>query len=155
MLDRIRLEDILEVVELDTDEMKSYYNTKTKEMVVISKEDLEYVKSKQDIDKLEDWRKDLAIQALDFTKNREDYISFPTLIDYKEEEIVVKFINSIKDNTDVYNKLKLAIKDEINIKKFKDELYNIDYVDEWYNFREEEFKVVARKWCEDNDIKFN
>lgn len=154
MIEKITLEDILEVNELDTDEMKSYYHIPEECMVVISKEDIDYVKSGKDINLLEDWKIETALIAKAYLDNKKDFLNFPSNDDYNEEDIIPRFIESLKSDKDNYNKLKKSIEDGVSVKKFKDELYSVNLVDEWYDFREIEYKKVAQKWCEVNNISY-
>lgn len=154
MEDKITLHDILEVNEMDTEEMKSYYHKPTQAMVVISEEDLDMVKNNADISGVEDWKQEMIEQATDFLKNPEDYLEFPKEEEYNEENLIIEFIESIKDDNESYEKLSGAMKEEKTIRKFKDELFKIDLIDKWYDFREEKFLEIAKSWCERNNVEY-
>lgn len=154
MRERITLNDILEVNELDTEDITSYYHMPSESMVVISKDDLNAVNSNIDINTLEEWKQELTLQASDFLNNPKDYLRFPGEKDYAEEKIIVDFINSYKEDKEIYNKLASSINKVVSIKRFKEVLFELNLIDNWYDFREKEFLKVARNWCEENKVKY-
>lgn len=153
MSDKITLEDILEVQEIEIDEMASYYHIPSQCMVVLSKDDMEIAENNLDTTKLEEWKKETAEQAKDFLENPKDYINFPNKEEYNEYGIMEEFIKKC-NNEDLSKKLNVKLSGEEAFRKFKDTLYDIGLVDEWYDFRDEKCIEVARKWCETNGIDY-
>lgn len=155
MEEKITLNDILEVNEMDTEDMKSYYHKPTETMVVISKEDLDMITENKSLDNMEDWKMEMVNQAKDFLTNPQDYLEFPKEDEYNEESLIGDFVDSIKDNKENYEKLIRAIEQEKTLRRFKDELFKVDMIDQWYDFREEKFLEVAKLWCEKNNIEYS
>lgn len=153
MSDKITLEDILEVQEIEMDEMESYYHLPSQTMVVFSKEDMEMAKSDKDTTNLEDWKMEIVNQAKDFIKNPNDYINFPTKEDYNEYGIMEDFIKEC-NNESLSVKLNVKLSGEEAFRKFKDTIYDIGLVDEWYEFRDEKCLETARKWCEKHGVDY-
>lgn len=153
MSEKITLEDILEVQEIEMEEMDSYYHMPTQCMVVFSKDDMEIAKNDKDTSNLEDWKKETAEQAKDYLKNPNDYINFPTIEDYNEYGIMEEFIKQC-NNGDLVKKLNIKLSGEEAFRKFKDTLYEVSLVDEWYTFRDERCLEVARLWCEKNSVDY-
>lgn len=154
MEEKITLYDILEVNEMDTDDMKSYYHKPTKAMVVISKDDLDMVKSNRDLSDIEEWKQEMLNQAKDFIANPTEYLEFPKEEEYNEESLITEFIETIKDNEESHEKLIGAMEEEKTLRRFKDELFKTDLIDKWYDFREEKFLSVAKQWCERNGVEY-
>ncbi|MEG0295762.1 MAG: UPF0158 family protein [Clostridium sp.] len=152
MEDKITLHDIVEVLEMDTDDITSYYHKPSESMVVIMKEDIELAQSNDDTSNLEEWKKESVDMAKDFLNNKQDYLSFPSEEDYNEQNIILEFINHIAADKEVYEKLSKAMEEEHTIRRFKDELFKVNLIDEWYDFREEKFLEVAEKWVNKNNI---
>lgn len=153
MSEKITLEDILEVQEIEMDEMDSYYHLTSKSMVVLSKEDMEIAKNNEDTSNLEDWKRETAEQAKDFIKNRKDYLNFPSKEEYNEYGIMEEFIKQCT-NENLSKKLNINLSGEEAFRKFKDTLYDTLLVDEWYEFRDKRCLDVARKWCELNNVDY-
>ncbi|MGL4774769.1 MAG: UPF0158 family protein, partial [Clostridium sp.] len=101
-----------------------------------------------------EWKREMVIQAKDFLENPDDYLEFPKEEDYNEENIMIHFIKSLKEDEENYNKLKGAIRHDVSIKAFKEELFSIGLSDEWYDFREEKFLEIAREWCIKNNVEY-
>ncbi|MBU3103037.1 UPF0158 family protein [Clostridium gasigenes] len=153
MSEKITLEDILEVQEMEMEEMTSYYNIISQCMVVLSKDDMEIAKSNGDTIKLESWKRETAEQAKDFLENPNNYINFPKQEEYNEYVIMEDFIKQC-NNEDLLKKLNINLSGEEAFRKFKDTVYDIGLVDEWYYFRDERCLEVARKWCETNGVDY-
>ena len=153
MEDKMTLQDIIETMELDTEDITSYYHKPSESMVVISAEDLKLTEDGVNIDKLEEWKAESVKQAKDFITNKQDYLAFPKEKDYNEEGIMMEYVEYNKKDILIYTKLKKIIQDELNIRKFKDELYKLNLIDQWYDFRESKYLDVASKWCKKHNIK--
>lgn len=153
MSDKITLEDILEVQEIEMDEMDSYYHLPSQCMVVFSKEDMEIAKNNGDTTKLEDWKRETAEQAKDFLKNPKDYINFPSKEEYNEYGIMEDFIKEC-NNEALSKNLNVNLVGEEAFRKFKDVLYDVGLIDEWYDFRDERCLKVAKDWCEKNGVDY-
>jgi len=50
--------------------------------------------------------------------------------------------------------LSVSIEGRGAFRRFKDTLYRVDLVDEWYSFKHEAFIEVAREWCERHGIRY-
>lgn len=153
MSDKITLEDILEVQEIEMEEMNSYYYMPSQSMVVFSEDDMQIAKNNGDIRNLEEWKREIAEQAKDFLKNPQNYINFPTREDYNEYGIMEDFINHC-NNKNLSKKLNINLSGEEAFRKFKDTLYDIELVDEWYDFRDKRYKKVAKLWCEKHNVDY-
>ena len=53
-----KLSDIMEAIEFQTDEISSYLNIKTGEVVTVTQEDLLVADKQDDLDKYPDWQKE-------------------------------------------------------------------------------------------------
>lgn len=153
MSEKITLEDILEVHDIDMEEMDSYYHLPSQSMIVISKDDMEIANNDGDITALEDWKQETAKQAKDYIKNKKDYITFPSKEEYNEYGIMEEFIKKNK-NKSLLDKLKVDLCGEEAFRKFKDTLYDVGLQDEWYEFRDEKCLEVAKIWCERNKVDY-
>ncbi|MGG7177668.1 hypothetical protein ACQPU1_08755 [Clostridium paraputrificum] len=153
MEEKMTIQDIIETMELDTEDITSYYHKPSESMVVITTEDLKMAEDEVNIDILEEWKVESVKQAKDFINNKQDYLEFPKENDYNEEGIMLNYVEFIKNDMLIYTKLKKIIQDDLNIRKFKDELYKLNLIDQWYEYRESKYIDVAKKWCEKHNIR--
>ncbi|MGL5086396.1 MAG: UPF0158 family protein [Clostridium sp.] len=153
MNEKITLQDILEVYDIEMEEMDSYYHLPSQSMIVLSKDDMEIAENNIDTKDLEDWKKESVNQAKDFIKNKDNYITFPSKEEYNEYGIMEEFIKQNK-NSSLLDKLKVNLSGEEAFRKFKDTLYDVSLQDEWYEFRDEKCLEVAKLWCEKNKVEY-
>lgn len=152
MSEKITLEDIIEVHEMDTDEMKSYYHKGLNCMVVITENDLEFAKLGKDINEVEEWKRESIEHAKEYLENKDNFLEFPNVDDYKEESLIKPFINWMGDK--LSEDIKREIPSDASLKEFKEVIFKHFLSDKWYEFRDEAFFEIARKWCIDNNIEY-
>lgn len=64
-----------------------------------------------------------------------------------------EFCLSVNDHM-IRNKLLGAIKGKGAFRRFKERIIDFAIEDNWYLFREEQLKEIAKSWCQDNKIDF-
>ena len=90
----------------------------------------------------------------DFEKyDGDDWIAAPSQWDLDEYRIMEKFISTVSDSHK-YELLSAAIVGRGAFRRFKDTLYRVDLLDEWYSYKHEAFVKIAREWCERYGIKY-
>jgi hypothetical protein len=131
----IKLSQIKEALE-DVEMQKScYFNKKTSEILW----SLEYNKEYSTYKETDEYNDDIISMFNMFTKN--DY------------NIMRKFINTIASDS-ISNELYIATKGKGSFGKFRNiiDFYGITH--DWYKYRDEEYKNIAKNWCQDNNIEF-
>jgi hypothetical protein len=149
----VKLSDIIEAIEFQTDESSAYLNIKTGEVVTVSEEDFKAAENQDSLDEYPDWQHESVKAAHEILAYEEDFISLPTKYDVHEYQIMERFIFSIKDR-EISDALYRAIKGKGAFRRFKDGIIRFDIEDEWHKYREDAIKQVAVDWCELNQIKF-
>lgn len=64
-----------------------------------------------------------------------------------------RFCLSIEDE-EISDSLYYAIKGKGAFRRFKEGIHRYGITDDWYKYREEALKQMARDWCEENDIEY-
>lgn len=130
---KVKLEDVIEGLEFVNDGMDTtgYYNPKTKE--------IDYV--------------DEYSSTIDDEEELEGCILLPTKYDIDEYGMMEDFIETIED-VRLYNQLQIAINGRGAFRRFKDTCINFGVIEDWYKFRDEEYKKIAIGWCEEHNIKY-
>ena len=149
----VKLSDIIEVIEIQTDEASSFLNKKTGEVVTFNREDFEAAENQDDLDEYPEWQRESIKTAQEILDHEEDFIGLPAKYDVDEYQIMEKFILSVKDRG-ISDSLYSAIKDKGAFRRFKDGIIRFDIEDDWYKYREEAIKQVAIDWCQLNQIEF-
>jgi len=148
----VKLEDIIDGIEMQTDESSSYLNIKTGEVVIISDEESSAAEEDKPIDSFPEWQHELINKAKEILQSN-DYISLPSKFQVHEYRIMEKFCLSITDDQ-IRDILYYSIKGSGAFQRFKNNIYKYNLEEEWYKFRDEAIKRIAIEWCEDNGINY-
>lgn len=154
----VKLQDVIDEMEIQFDENRKYLNTETGEIIEVSTEELgiaEETGEDDDFSEYPDWQRDAILQALDIVISwgNGKYIELPTKYDIHEYSMMEDFCESVSDEG-IGNALYSAIQRRGAFRRFKDAIYKYNVEDSWYKFREEAFKQIAIEWCEGNNISF-
>jgi len=152
---RIKLSAIIDGMELLTEEMTSYLNRETGEVVTIMDE--EFRAAEEDDDSLVDLyglEKERIMIAMDIlaSESGAKYLSLPTKFDINEWAIMRQFCDSVEDE-EISQSLLNAIHGRGAFRYFKDNIHRFGIADQWYKYRDNAIKNIAIEWCEDNGIE--
>lgn len=149
----VKLSEIIEAIDLQSDEMASYFNTKTRRIITISDEEIVAAEEGDSLDDYPEWQQDNIRIARDFIENEDDYLALPTKYDVNEYQIMEKFVLSLKDRK-ASELLYSLIKGKGAFRRFKDAMQKLQLSDEWYAYRDAALRQVAVDWCESNQVQF-
>jgi len=148
----VKLEDVIDGIEMQADESESYLNIKTGEVVIISDEELSAAEEDKSVDLFPEWQHELINKAKEILHSN-DYISLPSKFDVDEYSIMEEYCLSINDDQ-IRDILYHSIKGSGAFRRFKDNIYKYNLEEEWYKFRDKAIKQIAIEWCEDNGINY-
>ena len=153
MSQSVRLSAIMEVIEIFSDELSSYLNKRTGEVITLSEEEISAAEEGDDLDDYPEWQRENILMAREFLKNEKDYLGLPTKDDLDEYRLMEKFSLSIED-PETSEILYDDIKGRGAFRRFKDALHRLNLTEEWYAYREAAVRQVAIDWCELNEINW-
>jgi hypothetical protein len=153
---RVKLSVIIDGMELLMDEMTSYLNKETGEVVTIMEEEFEA--AEEDDDSLIDLyglEKEGIEIASDILADESSakYLPLPSKFDIHEWDIMRQFCVSIEDE-EISQSLLNAIHGRGAFRYFKDNVHKFGIADQWYKYRDNAIKNIAIEWCGDNDIEY-
>lgn len=150
---RIKLTEIIDGMESQSDEASSFLNRKTGEVVLITDYEMRAAEDEEPIEDFPDWEQDQVRIAREIMAETGDYIELPTKFDIDEYHIMESFSLSLADP-----KMRDTFCDLIHgssaFRRFKDALYRHGIEKDWYSYRDEAFKEIAIDWCRENNIEF-
>jgi len=154
----VKLQDIINEMEMQMDEYHTYLNTETSEIITLSSEELRIAEESEEDDdflKYPEWQRDSINEALDVIMNWTNgkYIELPDKWDIHEYNIMEAFCGSVS-NDKISNVLYSAIKGRGAFRRFKDAVYKHNLEDSWYKFLYEALRKLAVEWCEENGISY-
>ena len=66
---------------------------------------------------------------------------------------MLDFINTI-NNLEIRNNLYRLIQGKGAFRRFKAYCFEVNIIQDWYNYREEKYKEIAINWCKENDLEY-
>ena len=148
----VKLNDIIEGMEFQSDETSSYLNKRKGEVVTITDEEFRAAEDNEPIEDSPEWQHKNIKTAKEILET-DDYISVPSKFEIHEYEIMERFCLSITDN-EIRENMYRSIKGSGAFRRFKENIHRYNIAEDWYKYREEAIKQIAMDWCEENDIKF-
>lgn len=149
---KVDLNDVIECIEFEGELLTHYYNKKTGVIIYIEDSSTANYKADdiQNIDKFEEWEKELILSLHDFKENYNDYIQLPNHADIDEYGMMINFTNTIEDS-DIRNTI---LENKDSFRELRNAIENVGLGSEWYDYREDSERNLAIKWCKDNNIEF-
>ncbi|GIN74520.1 hypothetical protein J14TS2_49950 [Bacillus sp. J14TS2] len=137
---KIKLEDVLEAIESASDEFEYYCNTESGEIIMYGDSMLTGIDQSDFLEELE---------ADDDNK----YIELPSKFEINDYHIMETFIWSLPEG-EVRDELEDAIRGRGAFRRFKDKIYYFALEEQWFSYRDSEYKRMAVRWCEDHNIEY-
>jgi quinol monooxygenase YgiN len=134
---KISLSVIVDAIEETTDGWEQFYNTVTGEVESVPDMDNDYA----DFSEFE--------ETMGKIDDSDDYIRLPSQQELHEYNIMERFAEE-KDS----NELMRALRGRKPFRTFKDTAIDLGLDKEYYAFRTEAYRDIAREWCRSNEIPF-
>ena len=149
---RVKLDDIIEGLEFQSDESSWFLNKKTGEVILMTDYVMQAAEDDEFLDDMEDWERDLVAIAGEILEESGQYIPLPTKFDIDDYSIMEKFCMSL-DNQKISDILCDLISGSGAFRRFKDAIYRYEIEDEWHSYRSDALKEIAIEWCRENNIE--
>ena len=131
----VTLSKIIEGLEM-VDDMTDFYYNPEKDEIFLS-----------NIGEYEDLTEDEIDELFEAS------IILPTQHEINEYQIMVDFIETI-DNLEIKNNLQRLIYGKGAFRRFKDYCVEMNIIQEWYKYRDEQYKEIAIEWCKQNELEY-
>jgi hypothetical protein len=151
----VLLKDIVDALEMQSDEFLSFVDLDTGQVETVSRELLGEAEESDDDDDepdLPDWQMpewELAKRIA----SSDRFVRLPTKFDVHEWEIMREFSDSV-DSDRIREDLLNAIHGAGAFRYFKDTLRRRRMEPAWFAFRTEALAEIARDWCEENHVEW-
>jgi len=150
----IKLEDVIESLELEFEEYKYYYHVASDSIIMLSNEEISYAEDGIDPKEAPEWQRENILLAYEFCESSYDeFIALPDRYDVNEYQMIENFIKTIK-NGKIRGVLWNAIDGKGAFRRFKDALNYNGIQDDWYDYEAAQYKEIATLWCEANNIEY-
>jgi hypothetical protein len=149
---RVKLSNIVEGLEFQSDERFSYLHTITGEVVSITDEELRAAENNEPLEDFPEWQHDAIRIARDIVET-DHYLPLPDRFEIHEYSIMERFCLSVEDD-DLRDDLCNAIRGRGAFRYFKDRIHAYDIAEEWYRYRDAALREIAIAWCEEHGIQY-
>ncbi|MCC3359112.1 UPF0158 family protein [Bacillus sp. REN16] len=150
---KVKLEHIIEGMEMQSDENRSYLNLDTGELVYVSQDALLIAEDGEDYEHLSEWQRDEVKIALDIVDNFGKYAAFPSQYDINEYDMMESFCYGLTDSN-MQTALLKSIRGKGAFRRFKDTVDRLGITEKWYDYRDMKYKEIAVEFCESNGIDY-
>ncbi|MEO6165835.1 MAG: UPF0158 family protein [Candidatus Binatia bacterium] len=148
----VSLRDVIDEMEMMSDEATSYINRKTGELITITNEMFSMVEDPDEAEDAPEWQKELLPKVQEVTAS-EDFIPLPSKFDIHEWSIMERFARSVADR-DVRDELENALHGRGAFGRFKEALHRRGIADAWYRYRDAALEEIAIDFLEAHGIEF-
>jgi len=149
---QVKLQDILEGMDFQSDEQSSFLNLTTGEVISITDEELRAAEEDEPLEDFPTWQQD-NIRIAQAMLDTDDYLPLPTKFDIHEYRIMERFCDSVNDD-DIRDDLCNAIRGRGAFRRFKDRVHAYGMAEGWYRYRDEALREIAIAWCEAHSIPY-
>lgn len=144
---QIKLSDLVDAIQLDSDESESFINLKTGEICLITDEFIHM----SDDDDGPDWQKEIMETIRHYLENPDDYLAVPSSHDVGEYQMMEYFTENVEDKK-IAALLLNNLKGKGAFRRFKDAVILLGIDEQWYKFKDKQYREFAIQWCADNEI---
>jgi hypothetical protein len=149
---QVKLQDILEGMDFQSDEQSSFLNLTTGEVVSVTDEELCAAENDAPLEDFPDWQHD-AIRIAGEIIETDRYLQLPDRFEIHEYQIMERFCLSV-DDEDMRGDLCDAIRGRGAFRRFKDRMQLYGMAEEWYRYRDAALREIAVAWCEAHGISY-
>ncbi|MED3836474.1 UPF0158 family protein [Peribacillus frigoritolerans] len=153
MRNSVKIQAIIEELEIQFDESRTFLNVKTGEIISVTLDDLRAAEDEEEFGHLPEWEQENRKVAYDVFDNFDNYKELPTKYEVNEYEIIEDFCFTVSDERK-QDILLNSIKGKGAFRRFKDKIIDFEMEDQWYSYRDKRYKQIAIKWCLANNINF-
>ena len=150
---RVKLDDIIEGLEFQSDEVHSFLDKRTGEVVSVSDEEMNAAQDDEPVKDFPNWQQNLVRIAKEIIEETGNYIDLPSKFEIDEYSMMEKFCLSL-DDSKMSDTLYGLIKGHGAFRRFKDAIHKYNIADDWYKYRNGELKEIAIECCQQNSIEF-
>jgi Uncharacterised protein family (UPF0158) len=148
----VSIKDVVNEMDVLSDEHSAFLNRHTGELVTLSNEEISAAEEDDNIDEYPEWQQDMIIKAKEVI-NSDDYLPLPNKFEIQEYHIMKEFCHTIEDDK-IRGNLLDKIRGRGAFSRFKNAIQMNGIEEEWYRFRQEKLEKIAIDWLEANQISY-
>ena len=153
MTTKVKLKELVQEMDVMSDQMSVFLNRKSGEFVTLTDEELNAAEEDEPLVDYPEWQQKAIEVAADLLEHGEDYLALPSKFDIDNYGIMRSFCSSVGDKG-LAEELHSAIRGRGTFRRFRDTVQRHGMLDDWNRFRDKALRDVAIEWCEGNGIGY-
>lgn len=151
----VSLNDIVQEMQIISDTMTVYFQRSTGKFITVTDEYMSAAESDAPLDDRPEWEQEIIRETAEFFAREDDgdNVPLPTRYDIHEYAIMERFCSRV-ENRRIANDLFRSIAGKGASRRFKDALHRHDIEKNWYAYKDEAYKAIAREWCEEHCVSW-
>jgi Uncharacterised protein family (UPF0158) len=152
----VKLKDVVDELEMVSDESTAYLNKRTGELYTLTLDELSAAEEDEEDDDPDDdpeWLREATVKAKEVTGS-DEWLELPSKFDIHEYNIMEEFCRSVED-PEISERLLRQIRGSGAFRRFRDALDLLDIKEAWYDFRNDALERIAVDWLEENQIAYS
>ncbi len=151
----VSLNDIVQEMQTISDTMTVYFQRSTGRFIMVTDEYVYAAESDDPLDDRPEWEQEIIRETAELLNREEsgDYVPLPTRYDIHEYAIMESFCSTV-ENRMIANDLFRSITGKGAFRRFKDALHRHGIEKNWYAYKDEAYKEIAREWCKEHGINW-
>lgn len=150
---KANLKQIAEDMDLDFEGVLMFFDKKSGKVVSFTEEAYRHAEDPEEASsRLQDWEEEEREQAKLVLEEPDRFVELPDREEIDEYKMMEDFSYSRE------GKEKDALLDAIRgrgaFRRFKDKAFQLGIVQEWYAYKDEAYRAIAREWCEEHSIPY-
>jgi Uncharacterised protein family (UPF0158) len=145
----VSIREVVEAFETASDEMSSYVNRATGQVITVTHEDLRLAEEESAPD-MPAWQRDAVTEAKAILDS-EDWLQLPSKFDIHEWEIMSDFGRSLSTESE-----RAAVADAIRgsgaFRNFKATVRRLGIEATWFAYKTRTLEIIARDWLEEHGL---
>lgn len=147
----VLLQDIVNAIDLPSQEWESFLDPDSGEIITVTEDDLSALEDPEP-DLLPDWQRELLPKIRKAVES-DSCLRLPTSFDVHEWAMMERFSRSVRDAA-VQEELLDSIHGSGAFRAFRGTLERRSLLDQWYAYRQSSFEQIARDWLESNRLAY-
>lgn len=147
----VSLREVVEALDLQSDELRSYLDPDTGEVITFNLEEAQIAEC-GDWERAPDWMKPSLPKIMRALKDNH-LLALPDRIHIDEWRMMQEFV-SRDELCQCRAELESATHGEGAFRRFREAVRRLGLEDDWFRYREAEYVRVAREWLEGNKIPY-
>src|SRR5687767_3798850 len=148
----VKLQDVIDALELTSDSNSHFLDRRTGEIEIITEDVWNAAENDELISTHPEWERELILKAREI-QSTDHFVELPNKFDIDSYEMMERFCHEYP-NRGISEKLSAAIKGKGAFRRFRDKISDLGIEEEWNRFERQCLEDIAVDWLQAEEIPF-